>query len=53
MRTPGREAANAETADLPEGEQALGAAKVGLGDFWIPQRGVFAIGRAFFEPAGA
>jgi hypothetical protein len=21
-----------------------------LGDFWIPQRGVFAIGRAFFEP---
>lgn len=22
-----------------------------LGDFWIPQRGLFAIGRAFFEPA--
>jgi hypothetical protein len=21
-----------------------------LGDFWIPQRGIFAIGRAFFEP---
>ena len=21
-----------------------------LGDFWIPQRGLFAIGRAFFEP---
>lgn len=23
--------------------------QVALGDFWIPQRGVFAIGRAFFE----
>jgi hypothetical protein len=22
-----------------------------LADFWIPQRGVFAIGRAFFEPS--
>ena len=22
-----------------------------LGDFWIPQRGLFALGRAFFEPA--
>lgn len=22
-----------------------------LGDFWVPQRGLFAIGRAFFEPA--
>jgi hypothetical protein len=21
-----------------------------LGDFWVPQRGIFAIGRAFFEP---
>jgi len=24
-----------------------------LGDFWIPQRGLFAIGRAFFEPFDA
>jgi hypothetical protein len=24
-----------------------------LGDFWIPQRGLFAFGRAFFEPANA
>lgn len=23
-----------------------------LGDFWLPQRGVFALGRAFFGPAG-
>jgi hypothetical protein len=30
----------------PLGEQAR------LGDFWIPQRGVFAIGRAFFAKAG-
>jgi len=21
-----------------------------LGDFWIPQRGIFAIGRAYFTP---
>jgi hypothetical protein len=21
-----------------------------LGDFWIPQRGLFVVGRAFFEP---
>lgn len=21
-----------------------------LGDFWIPQRGIFALGRAFFDP---
>ena len=25
--------------------------QVQLGDFWLPQRGLFAIGRAFFEPA--
>jgi hypothetical protein len=25
-------------------------AQARLGDFWIPQRGIFAIGRAFFEP---
>ena len=24
-----------------------------LGDFWVPQRGVFALGRAFFEPFDA
>jgi hypothetical protein len=24
-----------------------------LGEFWIPQRGVFAIGRAFFQPNGS
>lgn len=32
-------------APLPE--------QVRLGDFWIPQRGIFAFGRAFFEPARA
>jgi len=26
------------------------AVQTRLGDFWIPQRGIFAIGRAFFEP---
>jgi len=26
------------------------AVQARLGDFWIPQRGIFAIGRAFFEP---
>jgi hypothetical protein len=31
-----------EPAPLPEQEH--------LGDFWIPQRGLFVIGRAFFEP---
>ena len=36
------------------GNQDLGgvgplAAQTRLGDFWIPQRGIFAIGRAFFE----
>ena len=31
-----------EPGPLPEQEQ--------LGDFWIPQRGLFVIGRAFFEP---
>ena len=36
-------------------EQDLGevgplAVQPRLGDFWIPQRGIFAIGRAFFEP---
>jgi len=29
---------------LPQGPQTH------LGDFWIPQRGVFALGRSFFEP---
>jgi hypothetical protein len=28
-------------------------AQTKLGDFWIPQRGLFAIGRAFFEPYDA
>jgi hypothetical protein len=37
------------------GEQGLGEVsplpvQTRLGDFWIPQRGIFAIGRAFFEP---
>ncbi len=32
-------------APLPE--------QVRLGDFWLPQRGLFAIGRAFFEPFDA
>jgi hypothetical protein len=37
------------------GEQDLGEVsplpvQTRLGDFWIPQRGIFAIGRAFFEP---
>ena len=37
------------------GNQDLGsvgplAVQTRLGDFWIPQRGIFAIGRAFFEP---
>jgi hypothetical protein len=27
------------------------ATQARLGDFWIPQRGLFAVGRAFFEPA--
>lgn len=31
-----------EPGPLPEQEH--------LGDFWIPQRGIFVIGRAFFEP---
>jgi len=31
-----------EVGPLPEQER--------LGDFWIPQRGLFVIGRAFFEP---
>jgi hypothetical protein len=36
------------------GDQHLGAPgplaeQARLGDFWIPQRGVFAIGRAFFS----
>ena len=37
------------------GDQDLGAVsplpvQTRLGDFWLPQRGIFAIGRAFFEP---
>jgi len=37
------------------GDQDLGSVgplpvQARLGDFWIPQRGIFAIGRAFFEP---
>jgi hypothetical protein len=37
------------------GDQDLGSVgslplQTRLGDFWIPQRGIFAIGRAFFEP---
>ena len=37
------------------GDQDLGSvgplpAQARLGDFWIPQRAIFAIGRAFFEP---
>jgi hypothetical protein len=31
------------------GEPGPLAAQVRLGDFWIPQRGLFAVGRAFFE----
>ncbi len=34
-----------ELAPLPE--------QTHLGDFWLPQRGIFAIGRAFFEPLDA
>jgi hypothetical protein len=34
--------------DLGQMERAGPQTK--LGDFWIPQRGLFAIGRAFFEP---
>jgi hypothetical protein len=37
------------------GDQELGEVRplpvqTRLGDFWIPQRGIFAIGRAYFEP---
>ena len=32
------------------GEPGQLAEQEHLGDFWIPQRGLFVIGRAFFEP---
>jgi len=35
-------------ADLGQMERA--GSQMKLGDFWIPQRGLFATGRAFFEP---
>ncbi len=33
------------------GEPGPLSAQARLGDFWIPQRGLFVLGRAFFEPA--
>jgi hypothetical protein len=40
----------ARLGDRDLGNMAPLPAQTRLGDFWIPQRGIFAIGRAFFEP---
>lgn len=47
--TLSRSVAELEGRDLGEPGPVPDQAR--LGDFWIPQRGLFAIGRAFFEPA--
>lgn len=41
---------NARLADCDFGAPGPLAKQARLGDFWIPQRGIFAVGRAFFEP---
>ena len=41
----------ASIAGEPLGEPGPLPVQVRLGDFWLPQRGLFAIGRAFFEAA--
>jgi hypothetical protein len=43
----------ARLADCDFGPPGPLATQARLGDFWIPQRGVFAVGRAFFEPVPA
>jgi len=40
----------ATVAGLDVGDPAPLAEQAHLGDFWIPQRGLFVIGRTFFEP---
>lgn len=44
---------SAQLGDVDLGPMGPLPQQAALGDFWIPQRGVFALGRAFFEPAGA
>lgn len=46
--TLSRSVAELDGRDL--GEPGPVPVQARLGDFWIPQRGLFAIGRAFFEP---
>jgi hypothetical protein len=47
----GLRSATATIAGRSLGELGALPEQARLGDFWIPQRGLFAIGRAFFEPA--
>jgi len=44
------QSSTARTGDGDLGEVGPLPVQARLGDFWIPQRGIFAIGRAFFEP---
>ncbi len=44
------QSSTARMGDQDLGEVSPLPVQTRLGDFWLPQRGIFAIGRAFFEP---
>jgi hypothetical protein len=50
MRIWSVRSSTARMADRDLGRVRPLTSQTRLGDFWIPQRGLFAIGRAFFEP---
>jgi hypothetical protein len=50
MRIWAIQSSTARMGDQDFGEVGPLPVQTRLGDFWIPQRGIFAIGRAFFEP---